>query len=914
MALSWNEIKKRALEFSKTYEGAIKENAETQSFYNDFFNIFGIDRKRVKASFEEPAKRLGDKRGRIDLFWRGQLLVEQKSAGSDLSKAKQQAYDYLEFIPKKDFPKYIMVSDFRNFELYDLEDNIEVKFHLAELHKYVHHFGFIAGYTKRKFEDQLPVNIQAGELIGELHDRLVENGYTGIELEQFLIRLLFCLFADDTGIFQKDIFKSYIEERTAEDGSDLGAKLEELFQVLNQPKEKRQKNLDEDLARFEYINGNLYKGYLPITSFNSKMREQLIKCCNFNWGKISPAIFGAMFQSATDQTKRRNLGAHYTSEQNIMKIIKPLFLDELYERFNSINQPAKLKELQEQIAKLKFLDPACGCGNFLIIAYRELRELELQIIKKLVKTEQLELDVSKYVKVSINQFYGIEIEELPSKIAEVAMWLIEHQMNTKLGEEFGKWVANIPLTNHANIINANALRMNWEDLVKPTELNYILGNPPFLGKQMQDKEQKQDMEKVFAGVKGAGVLDFVAAWYIKAAKYIQNTKIKVAFVSTNSISQGEQVGILWNELFNNYGIKIHFAHRTFAWNNEAKGKAAVFCVIIGFAAFDNDKKYIYEYDTPKSEPHEVKAKNINPYLVEGNDIVILSATKPISKVPDIRFGSMPNDGGNFLLEPLQKASLIAKNSKISKFIKPLIGAREFLNSEEKFCIWLKGANPSEISEIAELKEIVAEVKEYRLQSDRASTKKLADTPSLFGEIRQPEKDYIVIPRVSSENRKYIPLGIFSPENIVGDTCLCIPNATLYHFGILTSLMHNDWMRYTAGRLKSDYRYSNKLVYNNFPFPKNPTDKQTKAIEEKAQGVLDARAKYPTSSLADLYNPLTMPPELVKAHNELDKAVDTAYGKTNFKDERERIEFLFALYQEYTAPLLEKKSKKSKRKT
>lgn len=912
MALSWNEIKKRALEFSKEYTDATRENAETQSFYNDFFNVFGISRRRI-ATFEEPVKKLGDKHGRIDLFWKGQLLVEQKSAGRDLAKAKTQALEYFPNLKEGELPKYVLVSDFQNFELYDLDEDTEVKFQLKDLHKHVNHFGFIAGYTKRKFEDQEPVNIKAGELIGDLHDRLVENGYVGHELEQFLIRLLFALFADDTGIFEKDSLKFYIEERTAEDGSDLGSHIERIFQVLNKPKAERQKNIDEELNNFPYINGNLFEGYLPIVQFDSAMRAQLIECCNFDWSQISPAIFGAMFQSATDQQKRRNLGAHYTSEQNIMKIIKPLFLDELYERFNAISQPAKLKELHEYIASLKFLDPACGCGNFLIIAYRELRELELRIILRLIKTEQLELDVSEYVKVNIDQFYGIEIEELPAKIAEVAMWLVDHQMNMKLSEALGLYFARIPLANINNIIHANALRMHWEDLVKPEELSYILGNPPFIGKHNRTSEQTEDMENVFSGVKAAGLLDFVTAWYLKAAKFIQNTQIKVAFVSTNSISQGEQVGVLWNELFNNHGIKIHFAHRTFAWNNEARGNAAVFCVIIGFANHDTDKKFIYEYDTPKSEPQELKVKNINPYLVGAADIVVSSRTKPFSEVPSMIFGSKPVDEGNYFFTNDEKVEFVNKEPASEKFFKKVISAKEFLNNKIRWCLWLKGAKPEDLKKCPAVLQRIENVQKFRLASKKAPTREAASTPTLFAEIRQPETDYLVFPRVSSENRKYIPIGFYSKGYILSDSCIGLPDATLYHFGILTSLMHNDWMRYTAGRLKSDYRYSNKLVYNNFPFPKNPSEKHIKTIEEKAQVVLDAREIYPDSSLADLYNPLTMPSELAKAHKALDKAVDATYSKRTFKDERERIEFLFELYQEYTQPLIgAEKKKKSKK--
>ena len=911
MALSWNEIKKRALDFSKEYAAATRENAETHSFYNDFFNVFGISRRRI-ASFEEPVKKLGDKRGRIDLFWKGTLLVEQKSAGRDLVRAKQQALDYFPNLKEYELPRYIIVSDFQNFELYDLEENTEVKFPLSDLYKNVNHFGFIAGYTKRRFEDQEPANIEAAELIGYLHDGLVANGYTGIDLEKFLIRLLFCLFADNTGIFEKNIFKFYIEEKTSEDGANVGCVLETLFQALNLPKDKRQKNIDGDLANFPYINGDLFAGFLPIVSFDSAMRKQLIKCCHFDWSKISPAIFGAMFQSATDQNKRRNLGAHYTSEQNIMKIIKPLFIDELTTEFEKIkNNKKQLEQFHDKISVLKFLDPACGCGNFLIIAYRELRELEIKVIRQLFKSEQqLVLDVSKFVNVNINQFYGIEIEELPAKIAEVAMWLVDHQMNMKLSEEFGQYFVRIPLSSHANILCENALRISWEDLVNKSELNYILGNPPFVGAKFMEERQREDVKIVFDNISGAGVLDYVVAWYIRAAQYIQASKIKVGFVSTNSISQGEQVGILWNEMFNNYGIKIHFAHRTFAWSNEAKGKAAVFCVIVGFASFDTDKKFIYEYETPKDEePKEIKVNNINPYLVDSGDITIKSKSKPLCDVPEMGIGNKPIDEGNYLFSEQDKEEFIKKEPLSQKYFRNWLGAEELMSGKKRFCLYLKNAQPDELQKMPEVLNRIKLVKKFRQESKSKPTQNIAKTPTRFHVENIPNGNFIVISKVSTSNREYLPFAIIKDDSLCSDLLNILQSDSLYLFGVLSSKTHMSWIKYVCGRLGNSYRYSTNIVYNNFPFPKNPTPKQIKAIEEKAQNILDTRALYPQSSLADLYHPLTMPAELVKAHNELDKAVDAAYGKANFKNERERIEFLFRLYQEYTAPLLKKKTSK-----
>jgi len=919
MPLSWNEIRNRAVEFTKEYENAQRENAETQSFYNDFFNIFGISRRRI-ASFEAPVKKLGEKRGRIDLLWKGTLLVEQKSQGRDLEKAYEQALDYFPGLKEEEIPKYILVCDFKSFELYDLENNKEVKFPLSDLHKNVDHFGFIAGYQKREFKDQDPVNIQASELMGDLHDMLKEVGYSGHQLELFLVRLLFCLFADDTGIFEKDILKYYVEENTKSDGSDLGIRLAHLFQILNTPNEQRLKNIDEDLNRFPYVNGRLFQEMIPIASFDGNMRKALLRACGFNWSYISPAIFGSLFQSVMDKDRRRGVGAHYTTEQNIMKIIKPLFLDDLYEELKKIksNTP-KLQEFHNRIAKLKFLDPACGCGNFLILAYRELRLLEIEVLKAIhakdlhkYKGGAVELNIKSFCKIDVDAFYGIEIEEFPARIAEVAMWLVDHQMNIRLSEEFGQYYTRIPLQKSANIIHANALRIDWKDIIAPNELSYILGNPPFVGKQFRDDLQNSDMETVFCDIKGAGVLDYVTAWYLTAAKYIHKTKIKCAFVSTNSISQGEQVSILWNELFNKYRIKIHFAHRTFAWGSEARGKAAVHVIIIGFAAFDNNRKLLYDYETPKAEPQESPVSNINPYLVEGNDFVILKRSTPLCDVPEMLFGSKPVDEGNFFFTEQEKLDFIKKEPKSEKYFRLVLSAKEFLNNEIRWCLWLVAREPSEIRNCPLILDRIEKVKKFRQSSKKLPTKEAAARASEFAELRQPKENFLLIPLTSSENRSYVPFGFFTPDYIPINSCSILPGATLYHFGVLTSKMHMEWMRHICGRLKSDYRYSNTLVYNNFPWAKSPTQAQIKNIEAKAQAVLDARAKYPNSSLADLYDSLTMPADLLKAHRELDKSVDKTYRKDEFASERQRIEYLFELYQKLTAPLMPVTTKKRSR--
>ena len=921
MALSWNEIKDRALSFSKEWENEFNEDAEGKSFMDAFFHVFGVPRRRV-ASFEKSIKKGDGKQGYIDLLWKGVLLIEFKSRGKDLDKAHQQAKDYFPGIKDAELPQYILVSDFQKFKLFDIEEDKIIEFELKELVNNVQHFGFILGYQKKVYKEQDPANIKAAELMGKLHDRIEEIGYTGHPLEVYLVRILFLLFAEDTTIFNKQQFQEYIEQRTAEDGSDLASKLQELFQVLNTPKENRFKNLDEQLAEFPYVNGKLFEENLPTASFDTKMRQALLECTYIDWSKISPAIFGSMFQSVMNPKERRNLGAHYTSETNILKLIKPLFLDELWKEFESIkDNKNKLPEFHKKLSTLKFLDPACGCGNFLVITYRELRLLELEIIKtQLFKHQKMRkevaaeaiINISQIAKLDVDQFFGIEYEEFPARIAEVAMWLIDHQMNMQISNEFGQYFVRLPLKKSAKIIHGNALQTDWENVVSKNELTYIIGNPPFIGKKEQKPEQKADMEMIFANAKGTGVLDYVTAWYIKSAQYIQNTKIKVAFVSTNSICQGEQVGLLWSLMFNKYKIKIHFAHRTFSWRNEAKGNAAVHCVIVGFANYDTNNKTIFEYDDIKGEPHEVKVKNINPFLVEGKDITVENRKSPICKVPEMNYGSMPIDEGNLILTDEEKEEAIKNEPQIINAIKKYIGGDEFINNKKRWCLWLQNIEPSVLKNSKFILDRIEKTKKFRLSSNRAATNKLAEKGMLFGEIRQPKSKYIIIPKVSSENRKYIPIGILEPTTITSGSALIIPNANMFMFGIMTSAMHMAWMKATCGRMKSDFQYSASIVYNNFPFPDNPNDKQVKAIETAAQNVLDTRLQFPNSSLADLYDPLTMPPTLVKAHNELDKAVDMAYRPQAFTSEANRMVFLFELYEKYTADLFTKEKKKAKK--
>jgi hypothetical protein len=926
MALSWNEIRLRASSFCAEWQGkaqAAREEADAQTFLTDFFNIFGVSRKqvgvfesRVTIGGEEDlfGGVTGGRKGYIDLFWKGRIIVEMKTPGKDLEKAYRQAKEYAENLPAKEIPLGILICDFVNFEYYNLEKGAEkTAFSLEELPKFVELFGYLAGYRDAVFEAASPVDIEAAERMGDLHDALKETGYEGHDLEVYLVRLLFCLFADDTGIFEtKKIFFRYIKERTSEDGSDLALHIERIFDTLNREKTKRSKAIDEQLNKFPWVDGGLFEERLAPADFTSKMRRTLLECCALDWGQIKPEIFGAMFQGVMDETKRRALGEHYTAEHNIMKVIKALFLDGLQAELDRIKQlkgPNKEHQLllfHTKLCTLKFLDPACGCGNFLVVSYRALRRLEIETIKELLQSQRI-LDIELMIRVNVNQFYGIEIEEFPVQVARTAMWLMDHLMNNEASAAFGKYIVRIPLTTAATIIHANAIPLDWESVVPKAELSYILGNPPFAGARLMSPSQKKDVFTAFGELRNAANLDYVTCWYKKAAEYIQDTSIEAAFVSTNSICQGEQVPILWPELLNKHGIKINFAHQTFKWWNEARNRAAVYCVIIGFSLSERKEKLIFHYPDVSGDAVEASSNMINPYLLEAPMVFIGKRSSPLCEVSEMVFGSMPNDGRHFLFSVEERSKIIEKEPNIESLIRPFLGADEFINNIPRFCIWLKGVSPAQYQKSKEIQQRIAGVKKHRESSDREATRKLADFPTLFGEIRHPETDYLLVPSTSSERRKYIPIGFIDKNTISSNANLLIPNATRYEFGILTSGMHMAWMRYVCGRLKSDYRYSASLVYNNYPWP-SPTKKQKEAIEEAAQAVLDGRAAFPDSSLAALYDPLSMPPELVKAHQSLDKAVEKAYGK-EFTNDADRVAHLFYLYQTMTEGLIAKKTRR-----
>ena len=919
MRLSWNEVRSRAATFADDWRDASYEKGETQSFYDEFFHVFGR-RRRTVARFEQHVAKLDNSSGYIDLFWPGELIVEQKSAGRDLDKAYGQAGEYFDALPEHERPRYILVSDFQTFDLYDLSERSKVSFALKDLPGHVELFGFIAGVHKRPFRDEDPVNIKAAELMGRLHDSLFESGYRGHNLEQFLVRVVFCLFADDTGIFERDIFLDFIETRTAKDGSDTGARLSELFQVLDTPEGERQATRDEDLLRFPYVNGSLFEGPLRIPAFNSAMRGKLLDACNFNWSNISPAIFGSLFQSVMNPRQRRKQGAHYTTEKNILKVIEPLFMDDLRSEFKRLKsrkdsrRRADLRRFQQRLGRLTFFDPACGCGNFLIIAYRELRELEIEILREIHPKDhqgqahrQLDALADLLSLVDVDQFYGIELGEFPSRIAETALWMMDHIMNNRLSLEFGQTYARIPLEKSPHIVHGDALETDWSELLSSGDCSFVFGNPPFVGAKYQTPEQRAQVRTVAALGKSGGTLDYVAAWFIKAGEYVKGSDARIGFVATNSITQGEQVAQLWPVLFERCKLEIAFAHRTFAWGSDARGKAHVHVVILGLDRRDAERaeKRLFSYPDINGEPEESRHASLSPYLFDAGGLsdphlVVRAESAPVNGMGRLIIGSKPIDGGNYIFDAAERAAFLDAEPEAGPFLRPYVGAREYLQGGERCILALHDTPPETLARLHGVRERIAAVRAYREASKSVPTQKLAATPTLYHVNVIPSAPFLVVPKVSSERREYVPVGWLEPPTIPSDLVFVLQNATLADFALLTSMMHMAWLRHIGGRLKSDYRYSIGLVYNTFPMPPEAAD--LSKLEPLAQTVLDARAAYPDATLADLYDPDLMPPKLRKAHQALDRAVDRLYRRAGFASERERVEHLFMLYEKMQTPI------------
>ena len=926
--MNLKEQQKQAKAFIERWKDRGNERQDTQSFWLDLLqSVYGIEKPSEYIKFEDTVMmdHTSFMDGYIDTT---KVLIEQKGANKDLSKAIkqsdgsfltpfQQAKRYSANLPYSKQPRWIITCNFKEFYVYDMEKphGEPTVIRLEDLEREAYRLEFIVGTTNEHLEREMAISMEAGEIVKEIYSGLLqqyknpENPESLHAMNQLIVRLVFCFYAEDAGMFgKKTMFHDYL---TRFSSRDFRRGLLDLFNVLNTPIDQRDPYLDDELSAFPYVNGGMFaENNLEVPQFTDELRESILEhaSSSFDWSEISPTIFGAVFESTLNPETRRSGGMHYTSIENIHKVIDPLFLDALKEELNEIRQikqPATLKkraqQFQEKLSRLVFFDPACGSGNFLTETYLSLRRLENEAIKLYVGDTVL-LDVGyDLVKVKISQLYGIEINDFAVSVANAALWIAESQM---LEETMSIVYSNIdflPIKSYSNIVEGNALRLNWEKIIPKNKLSYIIGNPPFLGARLMSSSQKEDMIHVFGKLKGVGNLDYVSAWYRKSAELIQDTSVEVALVSTNSITQGEQVAILWKNLMIDFGIVINFAYLPFVWNSEAKDKAKVHCVIIGFSKNDSYEKKIFD-----SAGQINKVNNINGYLIDAKNIFVEGRSRVLSSVNEMIFGSMPNDNGylsNYSDE--EKKNIVKKYPKSEKFFKRIYGAQEFINNQVRWAIWLNGVSPSEWRGISPIEEAVNNVRNNRLSSNRESTKKLSAIPYLFGEIRQPDSTYLLVPRVSSETRRYIPMDFMSPDEIASDAVQIIPNATLYDFGILTSNVHMAWMRTVAGRLEMRYRYSAKIVYNNFPWP-TVIEEQKQFIANAAQKILDARALYPDCSLADLYHPNKMPLELIKAHQENDKAVMKAYGmikKVNGRDKfmnvSETVARLFEMYQELT---------------
>ncbi|MBK8155343.1 MAG: class I SAM-dependent DNA methyltransferase [Streptococcus sp.] len=919
------EQKKQAKDFIERWSGRGNERQDSQSFWLDLLgSVFGIENPSTYITFED--KVMLDHTSFIDGYIeKTKVLIEQKGANKDLNKAIkqsdgtflspfQQAKRYSANLPYSKRPRWIVTCNFNEFYIYDMEQpNAEATvIKLEDLPEESYRLEFLIDKTNEHLEREIQISVQAGEIVGEIYEGLLkqykdpENPESLHAINQLIVRLVFCFYAEDSGLFgHKLAFHDYLAQfppqffRTA---------LIQLFEVLDTPISERDPYLEESLASFPYVNGGMFseKG-IEIPNFTEDLRELILEHASsqFDWSDISPTIFGAVFESTLNPETRHSGGMHYTSIENIHKVIDPLFLDDLKDELNAIKGfkqkstvEQKAKQFQSKLASLTFFDPACGSGNFLTETYISLRRLENEAIKLYMgDTVRLDVEELDLVKVKLNQFYGIEINDFAVSVAKTALWIAESQMLEATKEIVYAEIDFLPLKSYTNIVNANALTTEWETVVDKDKLNYIIGNPPFLGARVMSKAQKADLLDVFDGYKGAGNLDFVSGWYIKSAQLMQGTEIQTALVSTNSITQGEQASLLWKILIQDFLVSINFAYKTFKWNSEAKDKAAVHCVIIGFGSEEKADKYLFE-----TADQVKKTNHINGYLTESNDVFIENRTKPICDVPTMGIGNKPIDGGFYLFEKDEMEDFIKREPLSQSYFREWYGAKEFINRQPRYCLWLGEASPAQLRAMPLALKRVEAVRDYRLASPSAGTRKIAEKPTRFHVENMPATEFLLVPRVSSENRRYVPIGFMPPDKIASDAIQIIPNASLYHFGILTSNVHMAWMRTVAGRLEMRYRYSKDIVYNNFPWPE-VTKEQEERISQTAQAILDARALYPDSSLADLYDELTMPPELRKAHQANDKAVMQAYGMTKEVDgkktwltESETVARLFEMYE------------------
>ena len=923
-----------AREFVKTWSSPNKgrEDADRQTFWNDLLQrVYGIDDYYNYITYEKDVQVKADGKvttRRIDGYIPStKVMIEMKGkkvndltkplsqSGGDELTPYEQAKRYANFLPANEYPRWIIVSNFNEIDIHDMNEPLgePTRIMLKDLPNKFKSLEFLVDVNQQQIIDEKQLSVDAGNLVAKIYNSL-SDAYAkgdGIDinderiqksLNMLIVRLVFLLYADDTGILgDTNIFQNFLERRTPQ---DIHAGLIDLFKVLDQDPEKGQRDpfISDEYKQFSYVNGGMFSDEnIIIPQFTPELKELIVNEAGkgFNWSDISPTIFGAVFESTLNPDTRRSGGMHYTSIENIHKVIDPLFLNDLHDEFDKIQNMGnrkqritRAKEFQEKLGKLKFLDPACGSGNFLTETYLSLRKMENQCLQIIYGNQPI-LATEALVKVQIQNFYGIEINDFAVSVARTAMWIAENQMLEQTKDTVYYNKDFLPLDSNDSIYEGNALRMEWSDIVKPYELNYIMGNPPFIGARMKDTQQSADIKAIFNNQKGCGDLDYVAAWYMKTGEYINNSSIHCAFVSTNSISQGQQPAILWTILLSKYKLVINFAYRTFIWDNEAKHKANVHVVIIGFSQYDNDVKQIYH------NGNIIAAHNINPYLLDAPNLLIDKRNTPLdNSLPKMGIGNKPVDGGNYLFTKTEMEEFINKEPNSKPFFKKYWGSREFIKRSPRFCLWLGGATPQELRKMKLVLRIIERVRKFRLASKSAGTRKLAEKPTRFHVENMPQSNFLVVPRVSSQRRKYIPIGFMNNNDLASDALLVVPNVNLYEFGIMNSTVHMSWVKNICGRLKSDYRYSANIVYNNFPWPK-VTDVQKQKISKTAQAILDARNIYPDSSLADLYDPLTMPIELRKAHEANDRAVLKAYGLKPSATEPEIVQHLFTMYEELT---------------
>lgn len=916
------QIAASAVEFAERWKGRGYEKGDSQIFWADLLqNVYGVENIAEFIRYEEQVK--VDATNFIDGHIRStRVLIEQKSIQKDLRAPItqsdgqrltpfQQAKRYSAELPYSERPRWIIACNFREFLIYDMEQpNGEPESILLEnLGKEYYRLQFLVDVKNEHLRKEMEVSIQAGEIVGRIYDALVKQ-YDDDSPEAFrwlnilCVRIVFCLYAEDAGVFTHDQFHDYLNRY---DPDDLRNALIRLFEVLSTPIAARSKYLKEDLKAFPYTNGGLFAEEIEIPQFTEELKQTLLQnaSLDFDWSEISPTIFGAVFESTLNPETRRSGGMHYTSIENIHKVIDPLFLNDLRRELEEIleekverQRKSKLEAYQDKLASLTFLDPACGSGNFLTETFLSLRRLENEAIRERYHGQGMLGEFLNPIKVSISQFYGIEINDFAVTVATTALWISEAQMLAETEKIIQHDIEFLPLKSYSNIREGNALRIDWESVVPKEHINYIMGNPPFVGYSLQSAEQKDDILSVFVDERGkpfktAGKIDYVAGWYYKASQLIQNTNIRCALVSTNSITQGEQVAAIWKPLKELFGIHLDFAHRTFRWDSEANLKAHVHCVIVGFSVVDCKEKIIYDGE------RIIKANNINAYLIDAPDVYLNNISTPMCSVPQMSSGGKPVEGGFLILSPDEKHDLINKEPQIEKYIRPFTSGDDFINNKKRYCLWLVGANPTDLKNSPDVMSRVEGVREFRLASTKEATRRCSDTPTLFMEVKEPQSNYLLIPATSSEQRRYIPIGYVDKTVIPNNAVQFVPEASLYHFGVITSNVHMAWMRAVCGRLEMRYRYSANIVYNNFPWP-TPTEEQKQRIEQTAQAILDARAMYPDSSLADLYDELTMPVELRRAHRENDRAVMAAYGfNVKTMTESQCVAELFKMYQELT---------------